>query len=152
MKRRLPRLLQIRALLEDLAQLEFETRAAVHRQYEKSAERQAELQREVRTSALARLNQGSATPDWLVGLSDAELLAWKRDRFAAMAEAVVPSVELARGELLDRRSERRQVEVLIANVVRAEAEEEVRREQRLADDWFQSRTARRDSTKRDSTN
>jgi flagellar export protein FliJ len=142
MKRGLKRLLQIRELLEELAQLDYETRAAVQRGYERGAERQAELNREARGGALARLHQGAATPEWLMGLSDAELLAWKRDRLAEMAVAATPAVESAREELLERRSERRQVEVLLANAARAEAEEEVRREQQLADDWFQSRSAR----------
>jgi flagellar biosynthesis chaperone FliJ len=145
MKRPLERLLHIRQLLENLSHLEFERKTAEVRLLEQGAERQRRRALTARSSALAQLESPGedATPAWLVGVADAEILGWKRVRLAARAAARRPALEAARADLLARRLERRQAETLAAAAAAARERKQRRREQSQVDDWFQSRAARR---------
>jgi hypothetical protein len=142
--RNLQRILRVRRLLEDLAHLELEKKTAEMRRLETAAAGQRSLALAARTDAMQILEgrKDSATPDWLMGIADAEILAWKGGRLAALARARRPDIEAARAELLGRRLDRRQLESLAAEAAQAELQTEVRREQKQADDWFQSRVAR----------
>ena len=143
MKHSLDRVLRIRKLLEDLSRLELEKRAAAKRQLEKGAERQRQLALRARAEALKIAGGCAGEGAWLLGIADADLLAWKGGRLRALAEAGRPAVEAARAEMLARRLDRRQTETLIAAAAAAEDKASQRRAQRQVDDWFQSRRGRR---------
>jgi hypothetical protein len=140
MKRKLDRVLRIRVLLEDLSRLEFEKKIANVRFLEIAAERQGQLARSVRADALRMLReeQSARRESWPMRVADAEILDWKAARFEALAEEGQGAVHEAREALLGRRLERRQVEALLAIAAREEKKGQVRREQNLTDDWFQS--------------
>jgi hypothetical protein len=77
-------------------------------------------------------------------IADAELLARRASGLRALAEAGLPEVGAAREEMMERRTDRLQVESLLASAARAEEKEETRREQNRIDDWFQSRSFSKD--------
>lgn len=141
MKRRLERIVRIRKLLEELAQSDLGRQIAEARFLEQSAAAHREKSGAARMDAWQLLESG-ATPAWLLGISDADLLAWKGERLEALAVARQPGIEAARRELLGRRIERRQLEILDEAAAQAETRERIRREQKAADDWFQSRSSR----------
>jgi hypothetical protein len=146
MKRKPDRVLRIRALLEDLSRLEFEKKLAGMRFLEMAAERHRRLARSVRADALQTLagDESAGRESWLMRIADAEVLGWKEARLQALAEEEQGAVRDARQELLARRLERRQVEALLATAARAEKKGQLRREQNLTDDWFQSGASRED--------
>jgi flagellar biosynthesis chaperone FliJ len=51
-------------------------------------------------------------------------------------------VDQARDELVERRRDRRQAEILQAAAARKEEKRQLRRDQNRTDDWFQSRSGR----------
>lgn len=140
MKHPLRRMLQLRALLEERSQRELERRNAEVRRLETAAEEQRKQARRARGDALRRLTAGEA--EWLLEVSDAEMLAGRSARLRALAETQRPDLETARAEMLERRLERRQVETLVTEAALEEARDEARREQKRIDDWFQSRASR----------
>ncbi|HEX4007609.1 MAG TPA: hypothetical protein VHX60_15645 [Acidobacteriaceae bacterium] len=142
MKRKFARVLSVRRLLEDLAQLEFEKKTAELRRLEEAALAVRRLGQGARAEVLRVLGEGDEPVPWQLGMADAEILAWKVEKIAAMATECRPGVERARAELLARRLERRQVETLMSGVARAEETVDARRAQKQVDDWFQSRAAR----------
>jgi hypothetical protein len=146
MKRKLDRVLRIRELLEDLSRLEFEKKITSIRFLETAAERQRQLALSVRADALQMLagDESAGREPWLMRIADAEILDWKEERLEALAQEGQGAVREAREELLARRLERRQVEALLATAARAEKKGQVRREQNLIDDWFQSGSSRED--------
>lgn len=143
MKRGLQRVLRIRALLEDLARLELESRSAEKRRLEMRAALQRSLSAAARSNALAVLSEAGTADDWMTGYADAEIFGWRGGKLRALAAARKPAVEKARNEFLERRLERRQVQALLTQAAEAEETERTRREQKRLDDWFQSRIARR---------
>jgi Flagellar FliJ protein len=149
MKRPMHRLLRVRELVEDLARLAFEGKNAEMRSLATAAERQRRLARSGRADAVQILAGGASTgrEGWLMKMADAEISSWKEAKLEALREAAKPAVDQAQGELLARRVERRQVEILHENAARAEEKREVRREQNRTDDWFQSRAAGRTERK-----
>jgi len=142
-KHPLRRVLRLRALLEEQSQLELTRRNAELRRLETMAGELRKKARAVRGDVLRQLASGAA--DWLLEIADAEILGWKSSRVRSQAESQRPDVEAARSALLERRVERRQVEVLVTEGAMAEALDEARREQKRIDDWFQSRAAREKS-------
>jgi flagellar export protein FliJ len=144
-KHRLDRVLRIRGLLEDVARFDLGKKNAEVRALEGDADRQRQLALVLRGEALEALESrmAGATMPWLMGIADAEIHAWKRDKLAGQALARKPGMDAARAEFFARRLDRRQVEMLVAGDVRAEEKERVRREQKQVDDWFQSRRGAR---------
>ena len=86
--------------------------------------------------------------DWLMGMADAEISSWKAARLRAVCEAVRPAMNKAREEMLARRLERLQVDILCSAAVHAEEKCQIRQEQNRTDDRFQSRPGRRSPRKR----
>ena len=113
---------------------------------ETAAERQRQLALSVRADALQMLagNESAGREPWLMRIADAEILDWKEEDSKLSREEGQGAVREAREELLARRLERRQVEALLATAARAEKKGQVRREQNLIDDWFQSGSSRED--------
>ncbi len=146
MSHRLARVLSIRRVLEEIAKLDFERKNAVVRQMEMSAERQREMALAARADALRTLSEGeiAGRGAWRMRIADAELLARRASGLRALAEAGLPEVGAAREEMMERRTDRLQVESLLASAARAEEKEETRREQNRIDDWFQSRSFSKD--------
>ncbi len=146
MSHRLARVLSIRRVLEEIAKLDFERKNAVVRQMEMSAERQREMALGTRADALCMLSEGeiAGRGAWRMRIADAELLARRAAGLRALAEAGLPEVSTAREEMMERRTDRLQVESLLASAARAEEKEEIRREQNRIDDWFQSRSSSKD--------
>lgn len=147
MKRPLLRLLRMRELVEDLARREMEGKGAAMRLLEEAAEQQRQMARSTRALAIEDLAgegmQGGEA--WQLKIADAELAQWTEMRLKAFAEAARPGVERAREELLERRMERRQAEILHTAAVQREEKSRVRDDQNRTDDRFQSRSARRKS-------
>jgi len=142
MKRTLERVVRVRALLESLTLGEFERKNAELRVLETSAGEQRRLGDRTRAGVVQQL-AGESRPSWRVDLADSEILRRKQERLEILGERAKPAVGQAREELLRRRVDRRQAEVLVSNAAHAEQREQVRREQNRLDDWFQSRRARR---------
>ncbi|HEY6448460.1 MAG TPA: hypothetical protein VIY53_18520 [Acidobacteriaceae bacterium] len=140
MKSRLERVVRIRRLLEELAHADLGRQIAEARSLEQSAAAHREGSGAARADAWKLLETG-ATRSWLLGMADADLLAWKGGQLEALAVGRQPDIEAARQELLSRRIERRQLEILDEAAAQAEARERIRREQKAADDWYQSRAA-----------
>jgi hypothetical protein len=147
MKRPLHRLLRIRELVEDLALLDFEGKNAAMRALETSAKEQRQMALTLRSDAVRNLAGAPSTEGdaWLMSIADAEIAGWKEARLDALAEAEKPAVERAREELLTRRVERRQAEILRDSTAHAEEKRQILQEQNRTDDWFQSRLAERKS-------
>jgi flagellar export protein FliJ len=146
MKHPLGRVLRLRALMEELSQLEHERRSGEVRQLEMAAEGERARSRAARGDAVGRLTAGEV--EWLLGFSDADLLAGKSGKLRLLAESKRPEAEAARSALRERRMERRQVETLVTEAAAEEATEAARREQKRIDDWFQSRAAWIDRARR----
>lgn len=142
MKRRLERVVRIRKLLEELAHADLGRQIAAARSLEQSAAAHREGSGTARADAWKLLESGS-TSSWLLGISDADLLAWKGGQLESLALARQPGIEAARQQLLSRRIERRQLEILDEAAAQTETRERIRRDQKAADDWFQSRAARK---------
>jgi flagellar export protein FliJ len=139
MSRSFRRLSRVRELLEDEARLELETKTAEMRELEDSAERQRQWVLETRAEAVKELTGGPLSSGaWRVNIADGSLADRRRERFRALAEMARPVVEEARQKVVERRRERRQVEILCAASLREEAKCERRQEQNRTDDWFQS--------------
>ncbi|HVT97222.1 MAG TPA: hypothetical protein VHE33_06915 [Acidobacteriaceae bacterium] len=143
MNRSLRRLLRVRELVEDLAELDLETKNAWLRGLEAAAETQRSLARQGRADAVEMLLKGS--PLQLESLpmqnADIQIAGMKEARLEALAESARVPVEQARDLLLERRRERRQAEILIDAAVSAEEKNRLRRDQNRTDDWFQSRSS-----------
>ncbi len=144
MRRKLDRVLRIRALLEDLSRLDLERRIADTRHLEKAAERERRLALATRAEALRLLGEEESAPtdSWLMRIADAEILNWKEGRIKILAAEGMNAVQKSREALLARRTERRQVEALLATAERAEEKSQARKEQSRTDDWFQSGSTR----------
>jgi hypothetical protein len=142
----LTRVLRIREVLEEVAKLDFERKNGEARQLEMGADRQRNLALGTRAEALRMLSEGenAGRGAWLMRIADAELLARRAAGLRALAEAGLPEVNAAREQLMERRTDRLQVESLLASAARAEEKEQIRREQNRIDDWFQSRSFGKD--------
>jgi hypothetical protein len=145
MKRQLYRILRIRELVEDLSRLDFEGKAAGVRHLEMSAEQQAWLALDMRAAAFRILTdkEPATSEAWLMNIADADLFSRKEAKLEALAAAGQPVVDRAHEELLERRRERLQVEILHTNAMREGEKCQIRREQNRTDDWFQSQPGRR---------
>ena len=143
MKRNLARLLHVRALLEEVSRLELEKRNAEMQLLENAAGLQRRLVEEVRANAIRILTEDADRGAWLLEIADAGILARKESKLRSLAVLGKPVVEKARGDLLERRLERRQVEALILAAEQIEKREESRREQNRADEWYQQKSSLR---------
>jgi hypothetical protein len=144
MRRQLYRLLRVREILEDLSHLNFAGKAAEMHDLEVAAEKQRELALSIRSDALFRLTEEEPAKReaWSLKMADAEICSWRKAKLGDLASAHKPSVNRAHEELLARRVDRLQTEILHANAMRAEKRCQDRREQNRTDDWFQSRSVR----------
>ncbi len=113
------------------------------RALEAAAERQLQIRRSIRASAIEDLTADTEAgrEAWLLKSFDSEIAAWKKARIELLAEQARPPLEHAREDLLARRMERRQVEILHAAEVQEEEKRRIRHDQNRTDDWFQSRPA-----------
>jgi flagellar biosynthesis chaperone FliJ len=113
------------------------------RKLEQSAELQRQMGRGIGDDAVQELTHAGAMVEerWLK-FSDAALTNGRGQRLGALADAAKPVVNQAREELMERRRDRRQAEILRTAAARAEEKRELRREQNRTDDWFQSRSRR----------
>ncbi|HEX3986533.1 MAG TPA: hypothetical protein VHX13_07975 [Acidobacteriaceae bacterium] len=136
MSKGLQRLFEVRQLLEELAGLDLQARAAELRRLEGAAQEHGRLAAEARSQAMGRLLAAAVTDSWLE-MADAEIYLWKRARIEAAARKVSEDLAVLRERRMTRRMERQQAEALLAEAARAEEEERRRREQQGADDWFQ---------------
>lgn len=144
----LERVVRVRSLLEEIAQTRLEEEIAEMQSFENAAEHAKEISLATRTAALSLLaDRSPAIADWFINLSDADILGWKEDRLKALSRAAASDVDLAREELLSRRRDRRQAEILVLNSRREREIKRQRYEQKQVDDWFQRRSARRDRTR-----
>jgi len=142
-KRNLTRLLNVRALLEEVSRLDLEKKNAEMRLLESAAGQQRRLVGTARANAIRILTEDTDRGAWLLEIADAAILARKESGLRSLAALSKPVVEKARNELLERRLERRQVEALILAAERIEKQEESRREQNRADEWYQQRSSSR---------
>ncbi len=150
MKRTLRRLLGIRELVEDLARLEMEGRRAEMRALEEAAERQLQMRRSMQAGAIEDLTAGTEAgrEAWLLKSFDSEIALRKRARLELLAEQARPPLERSREELMAKRLERRQVEILHAAEMQEEEKSRIRDDQNRTDDWFQGRPSSSHRTRR----
>jgi hypothetical protein len=146
MKRKLDRILRIRELVEGLSRLDLEGKAAELRNLKMRAESQRRLALETRAAAVRILTDTESTKSqpWQMTIADAKIFDWKDATLRALARAEQSVIDKAREELLERRRERLQVEILHTNAVREDEKCRIRREQNRTDDWFQSQREFRD--------
>jgi hypothetical protein len=146
MKRKLDRILRIRELVEDLSRLDLEGKAAELRNLKMRAESQRRLALETRAAAVRILTDTDSTKSqpWQMRIADAKIFDWKDAKLQALARAEQSVIDKAREELLERRRERLQVEILHTNAVHEDEKSRIRREQNRTDDWFQSQRGFRD--------
>jgi len=83
--------------------------------------------------------QQAAAQEWRLKVIDAELAEIRQLRLERMAEAVKPVVDEAREELVERRRELRQAEILHAEAMDEEERQELRRDQSRTDDLIGNR-------------
>ena len=95
------------------------------------------LAAEARDEAMRRLLDEAVTDSWL-GMADAEIFSWKRERMQEAAQHVSEKVAASRENMKARQIEREQAEALVTKAARVEEQERIRREQQHVDDWFQS--------------
>jgi hypothetical protein len=144
MRRQLCRLLRLRETLEDISHLNFLAKSAEMRELELVAARQRELALSVRADALFMLSGEKPEREaWRMKRAEAEICSWKEAKLGSLARARKPSVNRAREDLLVRRLDRLQTEILHDDAVRAERTVQDRREQNRIDDWFQGGPGRR---------
>lgn len=135
MRKSLLRVLQVRRLLEESAGRDLQIKTAELRRLEAAAEGQRSLAAEARSSALRQAPE----PDSWLGMTDAEIFTWRRQRFEAMAHRAGDEVAALHEFRMARRTERQQAEALLRDAERELNRERGRREQQRLDDWFQSR-------------
>jgi len=143
MKRNLHRVLSIRALFESLSMLHLKKETGELRALEAAADRERSLALSMRGLALHGLDKGTESDAWLTDMTDADLLSRRRGRLQELAGRQRPAVDAAREDLLIRRRELRQAEIMLDAAAAAEEKDQVRREQKQADEWYQSRLARK---------
>lgn len=147
MKPALGRLLAIRELMEELAHLDLELRSNALRSIEGAADRQRQIRQVLENGVLEDL-AGKSSENWRLKRADSDLAHWRMAKLETMAETARPSVERAREELLAKRMERRQVEILQESEEQREEQHQIRRDQNRIDEWFQSRSSAGDRTRR----
>ncbi len=138
----LGRLLRLRALAEEQARLEAEAAAARLGEVERAAAGAALEARASRERWFAEIGGGSGGVGRLAEESAWELAVRRRATAEAKRPAAAAELDRARGEFLRGRRERMQVETLVEAAAAAGRREADRREQRLLDDWHQSRPRR----------
>ncbi len=139
MNRSLRRLLRIRELVEDRARLDLERKSAAMQALGQFATGQRQLARRIRADAVENLTGQETTAEWRMKIDDAEVIQQKGARLGTLAAAAKPAVDQARDELVEKRRELRQAEILHAAARREEERHQVRQDQNRTDDWFQSR-------------
>jgi hypothetical protein len=142
MKQTLLRLLRIRGLIEDHARRDLKAKSAAVQSLEKAAGEQRQIARSMRASLVEGWAAGRVadTEAWPLQIADAEIAGSRAGRLDALTEVAKPAMDQAREELLVRRMERRQAEILRAAAVHAEAKRQVRHDQNRIDDWFPNRS------------
>jgi hypothetical protein len=129
--------------MEDRARLDLERRNAEMRAFEDRAGQQRRLAASLQHEAVQILSRaGSVDGVWQANVLDAELARLGEVRLTGLADAARPGVEQGREELILRRRERRQVEILHTAAIEEEEKRQIRRDQNRTDDWFQSRSTR----------
>ena len=137
MKKGLQRVLDVRQLLEGLAGLDLQIKSAELRRLEGLAEEHRGRAAEARSKAMGRPLDEAPGGRWL-GMADAEIFSWKKERMEAAAQKVSEELVVIRERRMSRRIERQQAETLVLEAEQVEEEERRRREQQRVDDWFQS--------------
>lgn len=160
MAKALQRILRIRQLAEEQARLEVERAAQRARQASAACARQADLEREQRTTlaaswisrqpdepaSFARASDSDEAAEekgWLMEEAVLEFFGWRRMRLEELREAELRRIDPLIKEYTERRRELRQTEQLVEEHASEEDMEKNRRAQAETDEWFSQRTMMR---------
>ena len=157
MRKTLPRLLRLRALLEEESRIRLEKLVQRATFVERAREREAALIFASRCEAYSLLSssvgvspgedsdspEGSAIPAWITAVIDGEMAHRREQKLAALAQVAARRVEAGRDAMFQLRRERQQVETLFHSETTRRKVELERRKQRELDDWFAAMRDRR---------
>lgn len=141
MKSPLKRILRLRSLLEDSSRNELEKRMRVFRTLDDLKRAELEAAARERQNAAERLlaEEQNGLQIWRQAHVVGRLAEQRATKLTPTVNAAEERVAASRGEYLERRKERRQVETILeakSEVARQQAD---RREQARLDDWFAMR-------------
>jgi flagellar export protein FliJ len=145
MKSPLKRILRLRSLLEDSSRSELEKRMRVFQTLDDLRRGELEAAATERlTAAENLLRPNEASVQTLKAWQQADLVGTLATQRAAKLTPTVQAAEqlaaVGRGEYLERRKERRQVEIILEAKSEAARQQADRREQSRLDDWFAMRS------------
>jgi hypothetical protein len=135
---RLERLLAIRRLSENLDRRTLEVALASVAEVEAGLARQEAALAESRVTGRTALSNGERG-EWLMADAQGEVAGWNRVRLRGVRS---DEAAAAMQRFLESRREHEQVKQLVENARQVAYEEEGRRAQAAADDWFLSRRSR----------
>jgi hypothetical protein len=161
MSRTVERIHRLRWLLEEASRLELENLVEHAVFLESAREKEAALissGRIVALSAIAVTTDdktadaastgnvlAAANEMWTISVIDEELAQRREKRLEGLAQLAARNVAACREEMLFRRKERLQIEVVLRNNEALAKRKLERRQQRDLDDWFAARRERRNS-------
>jgi len=132
---RLARLLAIRRLSEDRDRRGLQSAMAAVAEVDREMARQVDARGTARSAARAAMARGDRD-EWLMAEAQDEVAGWNRQRLAGLLQVRAAEVPPARERFLASQLEHEQVKQLVDDRRRVEREEENRRAQAAADDWF----------------
>ena len=138
---RLERLLAIRRLSENLDRRTLEVALASVAEVEAGLARQEAALAESRVTGRTALSNGERG-EWLMADAQGEVAGWNRVRLRGLLRVRSDEAAAAMQRFLESRREHEQVKQLVENARQVAYEEEGRRAQAAADDWFLSRRSR----------
>ena len=157
MRKTLPRLLRLRALLEEESRIRLEKLVQRATFIERAREREEVLISASRCEAFSLLSGsvGMSTGDsgivlgqtaveaWITAVTDGDMAHRREQKLAALAQVAAGQVEAGRDAMFRLRRERQQVETLLHSETTRRKVELERRKQRELDDWFAAMRDRR---------
>lgn len=142
MKSPLQRILRLRSLLESSSRSELEKRLRTYHMLDDLRRAEAAAAAGERRHAVESLllAENSTLHAWRQADVVGGLAEQRAARLAPTVKAAEDRMTISRGEYLERRKERRQVETILEEKVEAERQQAERREQARLDDWFAMRS------------
>jgi len=151
MRRSLSRVLRLRALVEEESRLKLERLAQEAYSIVHIQEMKRSLVSEYRNSIFYLITQGSGHQtqqtndglqrqslheDWLTVVRDSDLASSCERQLQILAAEAMGRVEVEREQMLQLRTERKQIEILLDHEMALQDIERERNQQRKLDDWY----------------
>ncbi|MHB1021419.1 MAG: hypothetical protein ACYC46_10730 [Acidobacteriaceae bacterium] len=139
---RLKRLHRIRKLMERQRQLELQRAMSALQQTEQAVAGQTTAQLQAQMEGKQALATGSQD-EWLLAEAAGEIARWNLDKLKVLHKARSEETRPARELYLQSRREQEQLAVLVEKSTEELQQEDLRRAQMAADDWYARRYALR---------